>query len=324
MTVMERVNRAISVMEYQGIGMYTAARRSGTTARTIKKYLKREGLGFKIRKGRYKVIKALKLRVEDAMCDMSTGVSASEAARNHGTTLASLKKMQYRGRPVLRKVGGKWKSNYICIYDWSVVFFGRVRNMEGNNMGNPQPLQEAPDDKYATILWQYDCNTFKTPLDPVKLCEFHPQRVLDMLRAKLVNTVRANPTAADAILNQPTHGAKAAAQATLDLGLKRIPSNEELREIMQLSYLDAYFKKYKLDFDDEISCGVDDNLTPRRPKFVAVSYFQRKAQLVMKTKGKFEIIVRRGADAYHYPPTPASISYSHDWKDEAVLNKISL
>lgn len=318
MTVPERVTRAVNLMEYANLGIHTAAKRSGTTAGTVRKYLKQEGLRLKKFRGRYVIVRPFIQRVEDAMCEMNKGVPASEAASKNGTTLASLKKTTYRGRPVLRKVGGKWKANYICIYNHSVVFFGRLRNMEGNRMGNPQGLREPPDDKYATILWQFDCDNFRSPLDPMRLCEFHPQRVLDMLRAKLVYTVRANPTVAMEILNQKVHGAKAAAQATLDLGLPRIPPNKDLSKVMQLSHLDTYFMKYKLDFDDEIQCGVDDNLSPRRPKFVSVASFTRKPKIVVKTEGKFEIIVRRGNQAYHYPDPPATIHYNHDWKEEAI------
>jgi len=324
--VIERVARAVGLMQYKNSGLYTAAKRSGTTANTVKKYLKIEGLGLKKFKGRFVIVKSIKERVEDAICDMNKGISASVAARKNGTTLRTLKKYRYKGRPVIKKVNGRWVSNYMCIWNWSVVFFGKLKNMDGNVMGNPQQLNLTPDDKYATILWQYDCDSFITPLNPLQICEYHPQRVLDMLRSKLVYTVKANPTVADRILEQKIHGPKAAAQATLDLGLKHIPTKSELREEMQLSLLDAYFMKYKLDFDDHTECGIDDNLQQQRPKFVAVSTFKKKKKLITKTKGKFEIIIRRGARAYHYPDKPANIHYNHDWIEEArfadIIDKV--
>jgi len=320
--IRERVIKAIGLMEYRDMGIHSASKLAGTTAGTVTKYLRNEGLRLKKFKGRYVVVKPLRERVEDAMCEMNRGVPAYMSAKKSGTTLETLKKTTYKGRPVLRKVKGQWKSNYICIYDWSVVFFGRLVNMDGNNMGNPQALKDPPDAKYATVLWQYDCDHFRTPLDPVQLCDFHPPRVLDVLRAKMVNTVRANPTVATEVLGRPSQGQKVAAQATLDLGMKKIPPVPTLATLMQLSSIDVYFRSYRLDFDDAVECGVDDNLPQRRPKFVAVSTFKTAKKLVMKTKGNFEIIVRRGNESYHYPPSPASIQYNHNWKEEATYAKL--
>ena len=90
--VLERVKKAIALMERRGIGIDSAARMVGTDRRTIYKYLAQQGIKT-VRQGKTKKVviqRSADQKKIDFVWAMSKGKSATEAAQELNTTVKSM------------------------------------------------------------------------------------------------------------------------------------------------------------------------------------------------------------------------------------------
>ena len=258
-----RVMLAIDRMIEGGEGIYSAARSSGTTRASIFKWLTANNIKTRIGFGGKIIVEPpMEARVNSFLSSMAQGKSATVAAKESGTTLRTMKfirRLDSSGVPIkiISKVGSKWESNFVPIYDHNLVVYGKLIGFGGNLQGKPGvtagPLKRGAlnraDPNYADIWWQYDLEGLKTTMSAAEAVQFWKPFLVSALEGHL-EPYRIKNLA----LGQKFMGnSKVAADAVAN---NRLTAGGDLENVNELENLLA---RYKIRFAKKINVGIDSN-----------------------------------------------------------------
>ena len=279
--VLERVKKAISLMERRGMGIDSASKLVGTDRRTVYRYLSRQGIKI-VRQGKSnKVIiqRQPNQKKIDFLWAMSKGDSATEAAKDLNTTVKTMAKVKENGQPIIKKVNRKWVAQFLPVFNKD----------------------------YADIWWQIDFNNFKSTLDALDVGECHAPLIYLMLKSKLEIPSITNSQLVTSFNTDPR-----IQQHILNEGRGTNPSDT------LISPLENMFEKYELHFDDEFNWGVDDNMNARPIELLSIKDAKKK---YFQPVGLFQVLVLRKGYAEYYPQTPLRMHYRVNVKQEEECRK---
>lgn len=307
--VVSRVKKALALMERRGIGVDRASKMVGTDRRTVYRYLQRQGIKI-ARQGKSGKVVIRRMPIQkkiDFIWAMSKGKSASAAARELKTTVKTMSKVKHNGVPIIKKVNGRWKAQFLPIYTHRLVVYGTMTGFNGTPLGRrkippTQANKKNLDKDYAEIWWQIDFDKFKSTLDSIDVGECHAPKIFEMLKQRLELPSVFNPQLVSSFNTDPR-----IAQDISSTGRGSTPQNT------MVSQLENMFKRYDLKFEDDYNWGVDDNMSPRPIDLLPVAQAAKK---FFQPVGKFQIIVLRKGSTDYYPKQPLKIPYRVNVKDE--------
>jgi len=307
--VLERVKKAVALMERRGIGVDTASKMVGTDRRTVYRYLARQGIKT-VRQGKSKKVVIQRLPTQkkiDYLWAMSKGKSATEAAKDLNTTVKSMAKVKENGTPIIKKINNKWIAQFLPVYNHKLVVYGTLTGFNGNTLGrnkvSPNKVSDKNLDKdYAEIWWQIDFNNFKSTLDAIDVGKCHAPLIYLMLKTKLEIPSLMNSGLVTSFNTDPR-----IQKHILSEGRGTNP-NDTL-----VSPLENMFQKYDLHFDDDYNWGVDDNMSARPVELISLKESKKK---YFQPVGMFQVLVLRKGFAEYYPQTPLRIHYRVNVKYE--------
>ena len=238
---------------------------------------------------------------------MSKGKSASAAAKELKTTVKTMSKVTHNGVPIIKKVKGRWKAQFLPVYTHRLVVYGTMTGFNGTPLGRRkippnQATKKNLDKDYAEIWWQIDFDKFKSTLDSLDVGECHAPKIFEMLKQRLEQPSVFNPQLVTDFNTDPR-----IAKDITSSGRGTTPQNT------MVSQLENMFKRYDSKFEDDYNWGVDDNMSPRPIDLLPVAQAAKK---FYQPVGKFQIIVLRKGSTQYYPQTPLSIPYRVNVKDE--------
>jgi len=312
--VLERVKKAVSLMERRGMGIDSASKLVGTDRRTVYKYLTRQGIKI-MREGKSRKVviqrKPSQKKV-DFLWAMSKGKSATEAAEELHTTVKSMAKVKEKGQPIIKKVKRKWISQFLPVFNHKLVVYGTLTGFNGKTLGRKKVSPNKANDKnldkdYAEIWWQIDFNNFKSTLDALDVGECHAPQIYLMLKNRLEIPSLLNNQLVTSFNTDPR-----IQQHILNEGRGTNPSNT------LISPLENMFEKYELHFDDDYNWGVDDNMNTRPIELLSIKDAQKK---YFQPVGLYQVLVLRKGYAEYYPETPIKMHYRVNVKKEEECRK---
>jgi predicted DNA-binding protein (UPF0251 family) len=307
--VLERVKKAVSLMERRGLGIDSASKLVGTDRRTVYRYLTQQGIKI-VREGKNKKVVIQRQPSQkklDFLWAMSKGQSATEAAKELNTTVKTMAKVKENGQPIIKKVKRKWVAQFIPVFNHRLVVYGTLTGFNGNTLGRKKvppnkANQKNLDKDYADIWWQIDFNNFKSTLDALDVGECHAPQIYLMLKSKLEIPSLNNTQLVTSFNTDPR-----IQQHILNEGRGTNPSDT------LISPLENMFEKYELHFDDDYNWGVDDNMNARPIELLSIKNAQKK---YFQPVGLFQVLVLRKGYAEYYPDTPIRMHYRVNVKQE--------
>jgi len=298
-------------------GLYRAARAVGTTRNTVLRWLQENRIGYrKVAYGRYKIEPPMEARVRTFLSNMATGKSASASAKSSGTTLRAMSRQTLPDSsgtptPIISKVGNRWESNFVPLYDHSIVVYGKLLGLDEAQQGRPgqvagpkaQRNQKKADEDYADIWWQFDLNNFSSSLSAAACAKYWKPALVQFLREEL-----ETPSIANSIIGAKfMENKKVDDHATLNSRL------DAAGDLAELTVLEDMMERYDLKLAPVINTGIDDNKTSitNLPDFVAKT--DPRITNKINSQGYFQVFYLRkgGLEIYPTPPgLPLTFSYS--------------
>lgn len=321
----DRAKDAIALMD-KGVPITDACKRSGTTYGTVRKVLRLLGRRVRLKRtatGRKRVLTDAK-RVEKAEAVLRhmqyDGMSATDACRECHTSIGTVRDVRFDGCRLLRRHHRRHKLQVYEVSKLAVVFYGRLRNAGSpiaitsvrGVFDDPKTIDRGtlPADNYASIMWQFDFEEFRTTLSPEDLCDYYMELVFAFLRGEVQDT-RVSKTIVSWLARFGTTG-------LASLVASGIITQTEADEIMagtrpyDISVLEELFRLgVELDATD-YRCGVDDR--HKKSEFVCKS--KLKAGDPVIDDGYFQVVVLRRSGVVNYPPRPRKIPYKHSLLEE--------
>lgn len=312
--VLERVKKAVALMERRGMGIDSASKLVGTDRRTVYRYLTQQGIKI-VREGKSRKVviqRSPSQKKVDFIWAMSKGQSATEAAQELNTTVKSMAKVKENGTPIIKKVGRKWVAQFLPVFNHRLVVYGTLSGFNGNTLGRQKVAPTKANDKnldkdYAEIWWQIDFNNFKSTLDALDVGECHAPQIYLMLKSRLEIPSLLNPQLVTSFNTDPR-----IQQHIVNEG-RGTNASDTL-----ISPLENMFEKYELHFDDDFNWGVDDNMNARPIELLSIKDAQKK---YFQPVGMFQVLVLRKGYAEYYPESPIRMHYRVNVKQEEECRK---
>ena len=312
--VLERVKKAVALMERRGMGIDSASKLVGTDRRTVYRYLTQQGIQI-VREGKSRKVviqRSPSQKKVDFIWAMSKGQSATEAAQELNTTVKSMAKVKENGTPIIKKVGRKWVAQFLPVFNHRLVVYGTLSGFNGNTLGRQKVAPTKANDKnldkdYAEIWWQIDFNNFKSTLDALDVGECHAPQIYLMLKSRLEIPSLLNPQLVTSFNTDPR-----IQQHIVNEG-RGTNASDTL-----ISPLENMFEKYELHFDDDFNWGVDDNMNARPIELLSIKDAQKK---YFQPVGMFQVLVLRKGYAEYYPESPIRMHYRVNVKQEEECRK---
>ena len=312
--VLERVKKAVALMERRGMGIDSASKLVGTDRRTVYRYLTQQGIKI-VREGKSRKVviqRSPSQKKVDFIWAMSKGQSATEAAQELNTTVKSMAKVKEDGTPIIKKVGRKWVAQFLPVFNHRLVVYGTLSGFNGNTLGRQKVAPTKANDKnldkdYAEIWWQIDFNNFKSTLDALDVGECHAPQIYLMLKSRLEIPSLLNPQLVTSFNTDPR-----IQQHIVNEG-RGTNASDTL-----ISPLENMFEKYELHFDDDFNWGVDDNMNARPIELLSIKDAQKK---YFQPVGMFQVLVLRKGYAEYYPESPIRMHYRVNVKQEEECRK---
>ena len=298
-------------------GVYNAARNVGTTRNTVLRWLKENNIGFrKVAYGRYKIEPPMEARVRTFLSNMATGKSATAAAKSAGTTVRAMSRQTLpdssgNATPIISKVGNRWESNFVPLYDHSIVVYGKLLGLDEAQQGRPgevagpkaQRNQKKADEDYADIWWQFDLNNFSSSLSAAACAKYWKPALVQFLRQELETPSLTNVVMGAKFMENTKVESHATSNSRLDAA----------GDLAELTVLEDMMERYDLKLAPTINTGVDDNKSTitNIPDFVAKS--DPRITSTIASQGYFQVFFLRkgGLEIYPSPPgLPLTFSYS--------------
>ncbi len=319
----QRAMRAYDLMIRTGMAARPASEMCGTTSRTLVKWMDLNGVAWSYRRrGRGRPLQIVPVRtpeqlVPDFLESMRAGNSASRSARDLGTTIRSmgaqtLPDASNVSQPIISKnpSNNRWQANFVPLHKYSTVVYGKLESMDGSTLGRGG--QAGPNatttrgDEYTDIWWQFDLDPLTSTLDPVDAVRFHRSRIAELLKRKLLRANISDPAVSSQFLgSSKVRGAAVANNRWSGSGS------------MNVSPLEILLQRFDLRFT-EVRMGVDDNVDPSGPEFIAVSDISNLGSGPVKMPtGRFQVFFLDDSDVDAYPANPIRIRYRYDLSREA-------
>jgi len=319
----QRAMRAYDLMVRTGMGARPATAMVGTTPRTLVRWMDDNGIPWSYRRrGRGRPLQIVPRRtpeqmVPDFLESMRAGRSASGAARDLGTTIATMASQTLddsAGNPVAiigkDPSNNRWRANFVPLHRYSTVVYGKLESMDGTTLGRggqagPNASVKRGED-YTDIWWQFDLDPLTSTLDPVDAVRYHRDRILQVLNRRLIRPTRSNPTVSGSFLGSAkVRGAAVASNRWSGSGPMRVSLLEEILERFNLRLV-------------EVRMGVDDNVDPSGPEFMAVSDLTPPGSGPIKMPtGRFQVFFLDKDDVVAYPANPLRLRYRYDLSEES-------
>jgi len=312
--VLERVKKAVALMERRGMGIDSASKLVGTDRRTVYRYLTQQGIKI-VREGKSRKVviqRSPNQKKVDFIWAMSKGQTATEAAKELNTTVKSMAKVKEDGNPIIKKVGRKWIAQFLPVFNHKLVVYGTLSGFNGKTLGRQKVAPTKANDKnldkdYAEIWWQIDFNNFKSTLDALDVGECHAPQIYLMLKSRLEIPSLFNPQLVTSFNTDPR-----IQQHIVNEG-RGTNASDTL-----ISPLENMFEKYELHFDDDFNWGVDDNMNARPIELLNIKDAKKK---YFQPVGMFQVLVLRKGYAEYYPETPIRMHYRVNVKQEEECRK---
>ncbi len=327
-TTIRKCRRAYLLMRDDDVGLGAAAKRVGTTSRTLKKYFKDNKIKIKRlgNAGQYRVVlppKQLKEKMLTLMqpAPLGQNMSATRAAKELHTTVARMRYQRLpvdtgsgiRYYPILKKNSiGRWKPNFRPVSDNSVVVYGYVYGLgdavqgKGSQLG-PKAKAANADPNYADIWWQIDFNSFPSTLRGKELIAKYKKAIVDLVKRNLMKPNITNRRLATKFLGNANVAASAAASGRGTAGAN-----------MKLSALEEMMARYDVHIDknlDKINMGVDGVRTNNIEWTLARTIAGTGARKV--ANGNFQVMFMRNNGLTTYPSTgPKKLKLRYDLSKE--------
>ena len=304
-------------------GLYSAARNVGTTRNTVLKWLALKNFGYrKVAYGRYKIEPPMEARVRRFLSGMAQGRSATAAAKRAGTTVRAMRNQTLddgtgKQVPIIAKVGNRWESNFVPLYDHSIVVYGKLVGLDESLQGRPgqtagpkaQRNQKKADEDYADIWWQYDLNNFVSSLSAAGAAAFWKPALVTFLKKTLEAPSITNANVAKTFVKNAKVTAHALANGRLD----------GAGQLGDLTVLEDMMERYDLRLDKKINTGVDDNRATLTniPDFVAKT--DPRVTNQRNTDGYFQVFFLRKGGLDVFPPAPGlKLPFKYSVADERI------
>ncbi len=318
--VQQRALEAINRMMRDGIGIMRAARLSRSSRRTIKKYMRNQGIRTKMVRGSMRIVPSMPQRINAFVMHMNNGYSATASAKAVGTTVRTMSRKEIDGSPIITKVGRRWELNVVPLYRHSIVVYGRIIGLGDNIQGSgavPNSLEEnKPDSQEGvseedisspdadTAIWfQVDFDDFITTLSRDKVGAYYRPLIMDALRTQLETPNIPDESLALKFLNNADVREHSTANNRLADG--------------DVTRLEQIMNRYNVRLYSPPNYGVDDNLMPRDIEMV-----QRDELGEEVSFGDFQIFMLREDETAIYPqdgsgrPYPVEIRVDYNLADE--------
>lgn len=316
----QRAMRAFDLMGRTGIGARIACEMVGTTPRTLVKWLDNQKIPWSYkRRGRGRPIQIVVSRtpeqkVPDFLEALRAGRSATAAANDLNTTVDTMSRQVLPDSsgnliPIIVKQGRRWVANFTPLHRYSTVVYGKLETMDGSNLGRggqagPNASTKRGED-YTDIWWQFDLDPLTSTLDPIDAVRYHRDRILARLRKALLTPNIADPTLSGTFLGS----AKVRGAAT---NAGRWPG----RGPMKVTRLEELLQRFDLRLV-EVRMGVDDNVDPAGPEFIAISELKPPGSGPVKMPtGRFQVFFLDKDNVTAYPPNGIKIRYRYDLSEE--------
>ena len=312
-----RVLIALDQMIRSQQGLHSAARAAHTTARTVRAYAVAKGIKLiRMANGRFRVGRSPQQKIKDLIMGMHQGKSATATCKALYTTVGTMAKqtLDYQGTayPIMVKQGSYWRSTFLPVFSYSIVFYGKLLAMGDKVQGagsqaGPKAKQSQTDPNYADIWWQIDFNHFDSSLNDVTVAEFWKPAIMQKLRSELEDYTVTDPMLSGKFLGNAQVSANAQSKSRIQRGT------------MKLSALEQMMNRYDIRMDGKVNAGVDDNLTPRDPDFILLSDIISGNAGAYQSQGLFQVMVMKRSGVATYPVSgPKPVSFSYDLNDELV------
>jgi len=316
----QRAMRAYDLMVRTGLGARPATEMCGTTSRTLVRWMDDNGIPWSYRRrGRGRPLQIVPQRtpqqlIPDFLEGLGAGRSATAVSADLGTTIATMASQTLPDRngvdrPIMTKdpSSGRWKPAFVPVHRYSTVVYGKLESMDGTTLGRGG--QAGPNasttrgDNYTDIWWQFDLDPLTSTLDPVDAVRHHRDAILETLRRKLMRAnISGSPVASSFLGSGKVRGAAVAANRWSGSGPLNVTMLEELLQRFNLRLV-------------EVRMGVDDNVDPSGPRFMAVSDLSGPGPIKMPT-GRFQVFFLDKNDVQAYPADGVRIRYRYDMSQE--------
>jgi hypothetical protein len=200
--VENRVMLAIDRMLTLDEGIYQAARAAGTTRASIFKWLTANKISWSRsgKSGKIIIEPPMSARVNAFLSNMAEGKSASQSAKEAGTTVRTMSRQTLDDGSgtqvnIISKVGNRWESNFLTLFRHNLVVYGKLIGLDNKLQGKPGatagPLKRGAkgraDPNYADIWWQFDLDGFYSTFNAVETAQFYKPMLVAFLKGRLEN-----------------------------------------------------------------------------------------------------------------------------------------
>lgn len=321
--VKQRALDAINRMMRDGIGVMEASRLARTSRRTVKKFMKREGIRTLRKKGKLKIVPSMKQRINAFILHMNRGYSATASAKAVGTTVRTMARKTVNGIPIIVKVDRRWELNVLPIFRHSIVVYGRITGLGDNVQGSgalpkerilpptAQSQEEASVDDgdikspdADTAIWfQVDFNNFLSTLPRNEVGRYYTPLIMQALKNQLETADVVDTNLVEKFKNNDDVLSHSSATGRL--------TDDEITRLEQI------LNRYDVSLMTPANYGVDDNFIPDEVEFIGIDALGEETSL-----GDFQIFMLRDDEPAIYPsdssgnPVPEVIVLDYNLADE--------
>lgn len=313
--VKQRALDAINRMMRDGVGIMEASRLARTSRRTVKNYMRLEGIRTLKRGGRMKVIPNMQQRINAFILHMNRGYSATASARAVGTTVRTMARKTVGGVPIIVRGARRWELNVLPLFRHSIVVYGRITGLGDNVQGSgvlPPNLSQGQEEEQPTVededikspeadtaIWfQVDFNNFISTLTRGEVGKYYTPLIMDALKEQLETPNIVDTDIVEKFLNNDDVVSHSTATGRLDSG--------------EISRLEQLLSRYDVSLKTPANYGVDDNFIPEEVEFIPIGSLGEVESL-----GDFQIFFLRDDEQSIYPEdAPEVIRVEYDLADE--------
>tara|TARA_R110001599_G_scaffold41204_1_gene124770 strand:- start:596 stop:1405 length:810 start_codon:yes stop_codon:yes gene_type:complete len=267
----------------------------------MKKYMAYAGIKYKIENRKAVIERTMEQKVNQFMLNMSSGMSATRAAREARTTVKTMSKQKIEGDDIIVKHGSRWSLNVFVLYDHSLVIYGHIVGMDGNIQGMLEEEDgtiQSPDAPF--IWWQIDFDNFISTLPDTQVGEFWSPDIVEWLRSELEIPLIVNDTLAESFLGNFEVGADATADG-------RVGEEGD----MKLTILEDLLSRYKVRMHNTINYGLDDN-----HPIGTINYITKDELEERSSQGLFQIFYVKDTPLAYPKDGPLELTFEYNLRNE--------
>ena len=315
--VENRVMLAIDRMLTLDEGIYQAARAAGTTRASIFKWLTANNISWSRsgKSGKIIIEPPMSARVNAFLSNMAEGKSASQSAKEAGTTVRTMSRQTLDDGSgtqvnIISKVGNRWESNFLTLFRHNLVVYGKLIGLDNKLQGKPGatagPLRRGAkgraDPNYADIWWQFDLDGFYSTFNAVETAQFYKPMLVAFLKGRLENFDIKDVLLGTKFMQNSKVAYHAALNNRLDTAMN----------LVNVSQLEQLLQRYDLRLAEKINIGVDSNRLD--PQSTTPEFISKTATLVQNpitVNGVFQTFFLTQNDLKIFPPKGMKIPFTY-------------